>query len=204
MSAHSRFSDILASFGAPALNPEQLRTLPGGEAVAKTVNTMEHYFTSGVGFLARTFPNPRVNGLMQSVWDLVHYKYVQVALGPNVPSLTYAVVRVGETGQQAAVFFLPYTWAKMFEEDPYTELGSLIFTGSQAVDYYNDRIQSQEDSSVSNRRGRIYEAEFFLTLQQRGTQLTPFQQKILADYPTGLGSPSAGELIYPPKAVVPR
>jgi hypothetical protein len=204
MNLDDRYLKVLAAFGASAVNIDRLKATPEAAPALELVHRMENYFTMSVDFLRSVFPNPIINERMAAVWDIVHYNIAPVVLGPDLPTIHFAALAtVAEPAKGHAMFILPFKWLDMVHEDPLMQLGALVFTGSQAVDFYNEIIRSEEDSRKSNQRGRAYEAEFLLTLQKGGATLNEYQKKTLVEYPEGLASPAAAGLQYTSKPVTP-
>lgn len=205
MNLDDRYLKVLAAFGASAVNIDRLKATPDAAPALELVHRMENYFTMSVDFLRSVFPNPIINERMAAVWDIVHYNIAPVVLGPDLPTIHFAALgTVAEPAKGKAMFILPFKWLDMVHEDLLMQLGALVFTGSQAVDFYNEIIRGEEDSRKSNQRGRAYEAEFLLTLQKSGATLNEYQKKTLEEYPEGLASPTAADLQYTSKPVIPR
>jgi hypothetical protein len=155
----------------------------------------EQLFTSGVATLRMMKILPVISDLMANVWDIYHYRHVVLGMGPNVPTLCFAIVEKNKMLQ--ALTFAPYVWPEMIEADSSHELGSIITVGSQAVDFYNNKILSFDDSKVSKERSLSYEAEFIHMLARNGHTLNEYQKGVLSKYPNGFDSSFA----YPKKAV---
>ena len=144
----------------------------------------EQLFTSGVAALRMMKNIPVINDLMSNVWDIFHHRHIILGMGPNVPSLSLAIVQ-GKNGLLQALAFAPHAWPEMVDEDAPHELGAIIAVGSQAVDFYNSKILSDNDSKVSKERSLSYEAEFILMLDSNGHTLNEYQRQVLNKYPNG-------------------
>jgi hypothetical protein len=111
--------------------------------------------------------------------------------------LSFAVVRV--KGNLEARFFVPDDYIKLFDEDPMHQIGALVFTGSQAVDFWNDRIFPQGEVIA---RAHAYEAEYLHTLVRDladNWKPNDYQKKLMTHYPQGLDTP--GVSLYEHKPV---
>lgn len=163
------------------------------------MRAMGDLFTTGVAVLCARFPNPRIATLMRQVWDLVGHKIVPAVLGVPVASLHLAVVPDGG-GQLVARILVPEDWPAMAAKDAILQYGALVWTGSLAVDFYNDRYVPPD----ALRRAYAHEAEFYLALKRLDPtwRPNPYQRQVLADYPQGLDSPQVQGLLYEPREIV--
>lgn len=176
-------------------SPEYALDLPDGDPLKDPAMRIGDLVTSGVEYLWKMFPNHRINRLMSVVWHLIGNRVTPVAIGPDVPSVSFTVVQQQEVLK--AIIFMPRQWTSMVELSPSNELGALVYVGSQAVDFYTGRIQNGETSERMTARARAYEAEF-LRLVPAG-ELSTYQRTVLAEFPDGLDSPAAAGLLYDPK-----
>ena len=176
-------------------NVEQQDALPPGPE-RSNAKAKGDAFTDGVDMLRGVFPNKRINKLMGMVWDLVGGKIVPLVGGMPVATLVFAVV--GKLDDMQARIFVPDNYLKMIKEDGCHQLGALVFTGSQAVDFWNDKILPQDDLI---KRASAYEAEFLMTFGREfpGWKTNVYQKKLLADFPQGLDTP--GVSLYEHKPV---
>lgn len=174
----------------------------GGERVEKLAESdplrakgmmLGDRFTEGVAML-KGFPNPELRKLMSMVWDIVGNRLVPIAMGPKVPSLSFAAM--GNRKKPDGIIFLPHNWQEMIEEDPVCQLGALVFVGSQAVDYYNDRVGREPEAMM--RRARANEAEYLVTVREvsPGHKFNEWQLKMLEEFPEGLRSPGIKSHLY--------
>lgn len=152
----------------------------------------EAKFTGGVAFL-RSFPNDLLQGLGVAIWDVFQHRHVVMAMGPPVPTLSFAAFGRPEAPQ--ALVLAPHDWAEQVEADPVMQLGAIVLVGSQAVDFYNGRLQTEGGEGL-RRRARSYEAEYLKAVSP--SVLNDYQKGILADFPEGF-DPS---LAYERKPVV--
>ena len=90
---------------------------------------------------------------------------------------------------------IPKDWPAMTQNDPFMQLGAILFVGAQVVDFYNDRLIGDKTAPG---RWQAYEAELLRTLKQTLPRWTPneYQQKILQRYPDGLDSPGVDLYTY--------
>lgn len=187
------FDQILASFGADQVN---VNDLPEDAPMAGLGKECESLFTDGVETLRSIVPNERVRTLGRMIWDLVHNKQVLTAIGPDVPSLGFAVLKAKEMHQ--AIILIPKTWPQMCMDDPFMQLGAILFAGAQAVDFYNDRLLG--DPNAAHRRWCAYEAELLHTLKELSPSWQPntYQCEAIARFPDGLDTENVVLYSYKP------
>ena len=191
----SLLDEIVGAFAGTQVN---VADLPEDDPTAKIGKACENLFTGGVDVLRSIVPNDRIRDLGRVVWDLVGHKQVLVAIGPDVPSLSFTVMQIKELCQ--AIVLIPKQWPKMVEDDPFMQLGAILFVGAQAVDFYNDRLLGDDGAQ---RRWQAYEAELLHSLKVTLPSWKPneYQREILARFPDGLDS--KGVELYPYKPYVP-
>lgn len=189
------FDQILASFGSSQVN---INDLPADDPTVKIGKECETMFTDGVNVLRSVVPNDRIRALGRMTWDLVGNKQVLTAIGPDVPSLGFTVMKAKEMHQ--AIILMPKTWPKMVTDDPFMQLGAILFVGAQAVDFYNDRLFGDPGA---RRRWHAYEAELLRTLVELLPNWQPnaYQREALARFPEGLDSKDVP--LYPFKPYTP-
>lgn len=175
----STILEVLAAFNCE--KPRLLNNMDPSDPFAQKARMAQDMFTGGVHAL-RILNNPIISELMSYVWDLFHHRHVLMAMGPDVPTLSFALASKDGGGLQALVF-APHNWPDMVKEDPLMQLGAIIANGSQCTDYYNGRIRSQEGVSTARIRANSYEAEYLLMLE--GQPLNEYQRSILTLYPKG-------------------
>jgi hypothetical protein len=184
--AQQTLAEIVNAFGST--NAVSINELDGDTPLAKRGRECEQLFTSGVIQLRMMKDLPLITDLMADVWGIYHYRHVVMALGPDVPSPCIAVVQRVKDGIFQALTFVPYAWPEMIKADPTHELGAIITVGSQSVDFYNNKLLSEEDSKISKKRSLSYEAEFIHILSLSGHNLNDYQKQVLAKYPNGFDS----------------
>lgn len=188
----SALDEILKVFAAEKVN---LKDVPEDDPIAAIGRKCEALFTGGVDALRSIIPNERIRALARVVWDLVGHKRVLVVLGTEVPTLSFTVMRYG--GVDQGIVMLPRNWPQMSVEDPFMQLGAILFVGAQVVDFYNDRL-------VGNRAARFrwgaYEAELLFTLAQilPGWKPNEYQLEVMARYPEGLDTKGVELYTVPP------
>ena len=190
------FEQILASFGASQVN---VNDLPEDDPTSKVGKACESLLTEGVDVLRSLVPNDRVNALARVIWDLIGHKQVLAAIGPDVSTLAFTVM--GFKGQpRQGVILIPKQWPQMVTDDPFMQLGAILFVGVQVVDYYNDRLIGDPGT---RRRWHAYEAELLRTLRTLlpSWQLNEYQREILERFPDGLDSKDVD--LYPYKPYAP-
>ncbi len=179
---------IVGTFKAREVN---ITDLPVDDPVAQIGNVCERLFTDGVDVLRSLIPNERVRALSRVVWDLIGNKRALVALGPDVPTLSFTAMRLQDTVK--GIVLIPKQWPQMVEEDTsFMQLGAILFVGVQVVDFHNDRLIGDPGAKA---RSRAYEAELLHTLARTLPSWKPndYQRQILDSYPEGLDSKG----IYP-------
>jgi hypothetical protein len=164
------------------------------DTLSKRCRMCEYLFTTGTIHL-REMGNPIIKNLMINIWGIYHNRHVVMAMGPDVPALSIAVIE--RRGVVQALTFAPYAWPEMVEADPTMELGAIVVVGSQAVDFYNNRLTSPDESKISKERSLSYEAELLILFREMGHSLNGYQKDVLTKYPNGFDSSFA----YPMKAV---
>ena len=183
---------ILGAFKAPQVN---IAELPADDPIAQIGNVCERLFTDGVDVLRSLIPNDRIRALARVVWDLIGNKHALVALGPDVPTLSFTAMRL--RSEVRGIVLIPKSWPQMVEEDgSFMQLGAILFVGAQVVDFYNDRLFGDP---AARGRWHAYEAELLRTLRQLLPSWKPndYQRQALEKYPDGLDS--AGITLYPYK-----
>jgi len=139
---------------------------------------------------------PKVNDLMRLVWNIIGQGIAPCAVVEGVPSVSFTVVSA-QHGPRA-VILMPPDWMQQMAADPLMQVGSLVFVGSQARDYYRGKIKSAADSALVGQRARAYEAEYLLALRAMGyTKFNEYQEAVLSEYPNGVPA----ELAYDSKGV---
>lgn len=183
------FTDIIAALGGTQVNVEDL---PKTDPTAVRGKTCEALFTYGVDTLRSIVPSARVRALAAVIWDLVGHKQVLVAMGPDVPALSFTVMRQKTVDQ--GLVLIPQDWPAKVDADPFMQLGAILFVGAQVVDFYNDRLVGDPAARI---RWEAYEAELLHALAGLLPRWTPndYQKDAMKRYPRGLDSP--GVELYP-------
>ena len=195
----SLLEQAVAAFGGTHV---RVADLPDDDPTAKIGRECESLFTGGVEVLRSIVPSDRIRSIGSVIWDLVGHKQVLVAIGPDVPTLSFTVMKLKELHQ--AIVLIPKKWSQMVTEEPFMQLGAILFVGAQAVDFYNDRLIGDKGARV---RWQAYEAELLLAIREALPKWSPneYQQQILAKYPAGLDTPGVELYAYkpyvPPKGV---
>jgi hypothetical protein len=177
------------------LRAVEMNDLPDTDPDKQKMRLMSDTFTAAVDFLRSQFPNDSIRALMAMVWDLVGHRVAPVVFGPDVPTLSFAAVQRGDV--ESAVIIMPHQWLERVKVDVVNETGAIVFVGSQAVDFYNDRIRDR-----TAMRGAAYEAEYLLTAKKLSPSyvFNEYQRGVLEDFPEGLASEKASSIVYPRKA----
>jgi hypothetical protein len=156
---------------------------------------IESLFQAGTDFLRKLFPNPVINRLMRATWDTVGNKIVPVCFGFKVPTLAFIL----ESDSAQPFIATPKKWASMVHRDPITQMGALVFVGSQAVDYAHERIPThQGEKEKMALRARAYESEYLSTVRGLTPSWEPnrYQEELLREFPEGVATPKARNLLY--------
>jgi hypothetical protein len=171
---------IVAAFMTGQINVDEL---PDSDPVAIRGKECAELFTAGVATLRVFIPNERIRALAHMIWDLVGNKRVQVALGPEVPTLSFTAIRM--RGVLQGIVLIPRAWPTMTKEDAFMQLGAILFVGAQVVDFYNDRLLGDPTSRA---RWHAYGAELLFTLSQilPGWHPNEYQLEVMKKYPDGL------------------
>jgi len=158
----------------------------------------ESVFTNGIDFLRQHFPNSTINRLMGVVWDVVGQRVAPICFDLKVPVLSFIITGIRQAPQ--AMIATPSNWVSMVRMDPITQLGGLIYVGSQAVDYANERF----DRANVSKRAKAYEAEYLNTVKSltSGWQPLKYQTEIMQEYPDGVLTPKAHKILYSPQPLI--
>lgn len=187
-------AQLRAAFAEPTVEVEDLADADPRKHVLRR---MGDKFTAAVHFLRSEFPNESIRRLMATVWDLVGHRIVPLSHGPThgVWSLSFCAYVRG--GRHHAVLMVPDNWLEQMKKDPVYETGAIVFVGSQAVDFYNDRVS---DGHVED-RSRGFEAEYLLTVKKLSPsyKLNDYQVSVLEQCPKGIATPSLASVFYEPK-----
>jgi len=151
-------------------------------------------FFASLEFIETRFPNPALKRIATILSYMVEQGITRAHWSSNIKTLAFVVVRHRDVIQSGIM--IPENWSNYLLQDPITQLGALIFTGSQAVDYVNDMFLTEQDRVRI--RAEIYEAEFLSQIRNMSPDWEPgsYQAQILQDYPRGLASPGARDIIY--------
>lgn len=176
--------------------PVHAEDLAADDPVKKLSDELGGLFTEGVAFLRGIFPNPTLNKFGALLWDIVGHNVVSLAVGPNVPSLSFAAY-AQKDGVMRGIIFVPPFWKKLILEDSMMQFGAVVYTGSKAVDFYNNRLEKD----VIDERAALYESEFLRTLRRENPvyKFNEYQKSIIEKFPDGFASPGAARLLYESK-----
>jgi|HubBroStandDraft_4_1064222.scaffolds.fasta_scaffold376953_2 hypothetical protein len=176
--------EILDAFGGSQVN---VKDLPDDDPRALLGRQCEGLFTSGVRMFRSVLPNDRLRALARVIWDLVEHKQVVVAIGPDVPSLSFTVMQLKIVRQ--GLVLIPKNWPEQIRADYFMQLGAILYVGAQVVDFYNDRLI---DDPTAPARWSAYEAEYLRMIKDlfpRGWTPNDYQRGVMEKYPDGLDSP---------------
>lgn len=184
---------ILQAFAAQG---KRIDEIPEEDPARIAAEQLSDAFTQGVAYLTISH-NQNIRELSTLLWDLVGSYIVPVGIGPDVDSLTLAVVNAN--GASQATIFTPYHWLDMIADDGICQLGALVFIGSQARDFYNKRLDKN-----TLQRSHAYEAEFLLSIKEINARhlFNEGQIEVMSSYPQGIRSEKARGLMYTSKPFV--
>jgi hypothetical protein len=183
------FADVLKEFFPSAVALEDLP--PTDDLAKKSARICELYTNVVAAF--KLHANPLLSELGRHVWDIHHHRIVPVTLWPAVATIHFGVVVNSQKVQQGLVM-VPENWGDMVEAEPVMQLGAILFTASQVVDYYNGRLRF-ESSNVLKHRAMAYEAEFLKDMVV--SKLNAYQRHVLSLFPSGFDTKCS----YPYKGV---
>lgn len=154
-----------------------------------------------IDFLRRKFPDLLINGLMSDLWDLFSEKHILAIENENVPSMSATVV-MHRSGKLSFPIWVPSRWAVDAMVDPVMACGSLIFCGSQAVDFFNGKLIDQDKRLFPDAvpRSIAFESTFLLhfSRQPHGWEPNRYQKGVIEKFPDGIPS----NMLYDRKPVV--
>lgn len=153
-------------------------------------------FDECVGIIASPFymPNKALNKLGKLFWRLVGNKITPAALtNMDLPGL-HVWTEKHNSGSSVFAVMVPVNWVKSFNAEPFMQLGGMVYTASQAADYWHGKLNKQSDAEAMISRAWAYEAEYLLSVGHSLKSLNcdfkynSYQQKVLDRYPLGLAS----------------
>lgn len=141
-----------------------------------------------------------IRDMASTLWELVSKNAVMITTSPR-ENLTFVVDDLEGLIHQA-VIILPENWVTLFRTDPIFNIGGVLYTGSQAIDFYNGRLIGQQEEATL--RSQAYEAEILYRTRLEIPQylFQPYQEQVMEKFPLGLSSIAAGPLIYRSAPVV--
>lgn len=161
-----------------------LDTLDRQSALFKRGKAAEQLFTYSVAAM-RLLPNAALSELGRHVWDVMHWRHVHAVIFGSIKTPTFTVSQKKDDGSQQATILIPENWVKMATKEPVMAFGSVIFTGSQAVDFFNGRVRVESTERIGE-RAQSYEASMLLGYPAAG--LNDYQRELLEKYPHGYDS----------------
>lgn len=108
-----------------------------------------------------TTPDPRLNEAAKLLWVLCSSRTVCTAM-TEVPSLHFmGLIKDKTDGKDRGVVLIPLNWIKLFADDPWLQIGAVMYSASKARDFWNKKISaSKREFEDVERRAKAYEAEF--------------------------------------------
>jgi hypothetical protein len=160
---------------------------------------IESTFNSCVDFLRLKFPNTVINKLMGVVRDVAEQRVAPMCLDLRAPTLSFYVAGLRCAPQ--AMIATPANWVSLVRHDPITQLGLLVFVGSQAADYMNERFEQRRVLP----RAKAYQAEFLNTVRSLTPSWKPerLQAEVLDEFPDGVLTPKAHKILYSLQPLAP-
>lgn len=189
-------------------NSIHINALPSSDDLAKRGKLVGDTITTMVNMLRSPHitPHRKINALAALEWDLIGNNMTPTALA-DVPQVHFGASVTNEG--KKAVILCPMDFYERVSEDFVFCAGALVFVGSQARDWYNDKLcwfdtdgRLVDGREEVSKRARAYEAEWLLFIQglNIGYEFNEYQQKVLEYSPEGLDSHP--ELIYDSKPFV--
>lgn len=160
-----------------------LESVDRQSALFKRGKAAEQLFTYSVAAL-KLMPNAALSELGRHVWDVLHWRHCHAIVG-LAERPHFRVTRDRKDSSEQAVILLPENWAKRASQAPVMALGSVIFTGSQAVDHFNGRLRVEALDRVVE-RAQSYEASMLLGYPTE--TLNEYQRAVLEKNPGGYDS----------------
>jgi|SRR5688572_9798220 len=145
--------------------------------------TLERLYTATVASVA-SHPNKMLATLGKNLWSVMHHRHVALVMHDGFPSMSFFVAapRRGERAQGMIV--APGPWVALMKSQPLVAIGAVIFAGSQAVDFYNDRLIGEPTRERAIQRALAYEAEFLKGFPDY--PLSDYQKGLLKMHPEGI------------------
>jgi len=149
-------------------------------------------FSFYIDLIRRTpFLGERICNLGKLIWGLVGNRIIPAAIS-DTPMNTIAFCGEGRrqdggiTDGKFAAFIIPPTWLELVAKDPFMQCGAVIFTSSQARDYYNGHMHLSDTIT----RAYAFEAEALHRMQNAEESWTPnkYQKAVMQKYPQGIDS----------------
>lgn len=140
----------------------------------------------------RSIPNLSISRLMTSFLEVLNSGMISIIERP-VKAAVFTV-----TSLPQAYVVLPSNLAELLQSDMTTQLGTLVFIGSQAIDYVQERFLTETNSSDT--RAKSYEAEFLMCARGNAAFWEPnsYQLDLLQKFPEGVSSQEALKVLYCP------
>lgn len=138
------------------------------------------------------------------IWDIVGNRIVVVSATNTVDQISFLVLQKSAGCDNLATILVPEKWLDVIVDRPVDQLGGVVFVGSQAVDFYNGKIDGTNQArNEVVARSLAYEADFILTAQKElpALVLTQGQETTLKRYPEGLATAAVTPHLYTHKPV---
>lgn len=174
-----------------------LDTIPHNDPVWQSGKLLETTFSDMVDRLRTPehCKNPAINTLMSLCWRIVGNRICPTSLMEGCPTMSFWC-EARDKGFFATII-CPMNWCQMLKDDPFMQLGALVYNASKVKDYWNLKIPGLSDTSEDNHfRAMAYESEFLNYCKQNDPSFVPnpYQYKVFEKFPNGLAS--AGDLVY--------
>lgn len=170
-------TDALKQF-FPTWNLQMSAELDPKSDLAQSGQRTADLYTETVATL-KLHANTTLAQLGHRIWDVIHHRLVHVAM-TSVPTAHFLAARKDNVDQ--GVVLLPLDWVAMVAKEPVMQFGAVIFTGSQAVDYYNGRITTDGSERIGE-RASAYESEMLKDVRRQ--LLNKYQRAVLQRFPIG-------------------
>lgn len=179
-----------------AVHINQLKT-EGEEDIYRIAKMMGTTFADCVDALRQYAPHPHTRELAMHIWDVVRYGAVKTAVTTEVETISFAAINMNDS--ICAIILIPTRWLIFCAHDLRAQMGGILLSGSNAVDWFHGRIMIDGPEKVK-KRARAYEAEY---VQSLGNVVVddPYYKELLVEFPDGFPE----ELEYmrlPPGALI--
>lgn len=152
-----------------------------------SVKLAEDEFTDLVVYLSNSkyISSPSITDLMRLFYNLVGSKKTPVGMTESVESLSFYLEKMKEAS--IAFVLMPFAWSQILRNNPFLQMGAMVFVASQCKDYWNNRL-TVDTKQVILDRAMAHEAEVLHLFQKNFTNFDPteYQKSVMQKFPSGL------------------